>query len=162
MNFKRVAIKTEEVEIKRITQTVEIDFDFTQVYDCMYALSFHLKSPISFQLLFYMLRTMKDDNDVVVGNKMYKEFISEMKAHANREISEVAFYNCIKELVKAKIMTRTGRGRYFVNPYVLWKNDKASRVEFLKADAANINNLTFNPIKRLEHLGEADITREKK
>lgn len=160
MNFKRVQVKTETKIIERTTQTVEIDFDFTQVYDCMYSLSFQLRSPISFQLLFYILKTVAEDNMVYLGKDVYRKFNKEMQEHSNNGISEQSFYNCIKELIAAKIMTKISRGSYFLNPYVLWKDDKNKRVEFIRDEEKSPNGLMYNPKENLKYLKSGECEKD--
>lgn len=155
MNFKKISVKTEERVIKQTTKTVEIDFDFTQIYDCMYSLSFNIKSPISFQILFYLLKTMTSDNMINVSNDLYNRFIEEKLKHNSPEISRQSFYKCIKELKEAKIISQINRGQYFVNPYILWKDDKDKRVEYIKADRLG-QPLAYNPKENLNYLQESE------
>lgn len=154
MNFKKVTVEVQESTIKRVTKTTEIDFDFTQVYDCMYSLSFALKSPISFQILFYVLRSIDSSNMLVINKIIFDKFNEEKKSHGFKEISEQTFYNCIKELTKAKIITKMTRGTYFVNPYILWKDDKENRISFIKGECASPNGLIYNPHENLKELKE--------
>jgi len=154
MNFKKVAVKTEESLIKRTVQTVEIDFDFTQVYDCMYSLSFRLRSASSFQLLFYFLKHMSADNMIGITSEIYNNFASEMKQHSGKTISRQQFYNCLSDLTNAKIITKITRGQYFLNPHVLWRDDKLKRIEFIKQESLSKNYLAYNPKENLHYLEE--------
>lgn len=156
MNFKKVTVKTEEAIIKRTVKTTEIDFDFTQVYDCMYSLSFSLKSPVSFQILFYLLKSISSDNLISVTSNLIDNFNKEKEAHGFKKITEQTFYNCMKELTNAKILTRITRGSYFINPYVLWKDDKEKRIEFIKEETSSPNGLMYNPKENMSYLNEPD------
>lgn len=157
MNFKKIGIKREEVLLKRTTDYIELDFDFTQVYDCMYSLSFSLRSPTSFQLLFYILKTASKDNIIGINKQLYKSFIKEMLSHTNNQVSEQTFYSCIKELTDAKIITKLSRGQYFLNPYVLWRDDKDKRVEFVSSEELSRNGLTYNPVEKISTVKEDEV-----
>lgn len=154
MNFKKVTVQTEEATIKRVTKTMEIDFDFTQVYDCMYSLSFSLKSPISFQILFFLLKSLNSDNIININTKVVNDFNREKIEHGFKGISEQTFYKCMKELTKARIVTKLTRGSYFMNPQVLWKDDKDKRVEFIREEMKSSNGLAYNPKENIKSLGE--------
>lgn len=156
MNFKKVTVKTEESIIKRTTQTTEIDFDFTQVYDCMYSLSFSISSPITFQLLFFLLRKVDTDNTVDIGRNLFKEFNKEKVAHGFKSASEPALYKCLKELVRSKVVSKLASGKYFINPYILWKDDKESRLSFIKEETRSPSGLMFNPFENMKYLSEPD------
>lgn len=148
MAFQKIKVHEETVTIKRTTQYIEIDMDFTQIYDSFYSLTFGLKSTKSFQLLFYMLKNVADNN-LVVNVSLYNSFNNELMQHEGKGITERTFYNCIKELEVAKILSKKDRGYYFINPHVLWKEDKNKRLDFIKSDPLDNNKIAFNPIKLL-------------
>lgn len=150
MNIKKVKLSEETIKVeKTITRKyIEIDMDFTQIYSSFYLLTMGLKSTKSFQLLFYALKNL-GDNNLLISNRMYDEFNRELLSHGDPGITRRTYYNCVKELEESKIISKVTRGRYFINPHIIWNGDKDKRLEFIKSDPMDSNKIAYNPTKLL-------------
>lgn len=97
-----------------------------------------------------------DKNNIIKIDKEFKErFYSLYQLVANKKaISEPSFYSALKELVRADVIKpieKKGRGVYVVNAYVLWKDDKQRRIDFLGSDSSKKGaKFSFNPVRLLE------------
>jgi len=152
MHLNRTATlstKKEKITIDRTVETVEVDLDFTQLYNCFFYLSMGIKSGSSFQILFYLLRVMGKDNQVTVNKKMVEQFFDMSRQLGKKPITEQSFYSCLKELQKAGVMKKLCRGTYFMNPYAMWKDDGGKRKEYIKIDAGPGQTFAINPIELL-------------
>jgi len=149
MNPVKIATKVEEIYIKRTTDSVEIDFDFTQVYDCFGLIAFKIKSPISFALLFFLLQKVPKNNYIYIDGAIKKEFLELYKKLSGdpKGITETTFYNCLLDLQEARAIEKITRGRYYLNPYSFWRDDKVKRVDYLKIDAGSGQTVAYNPLQ---------------
>jgi len=148
MNIKKIKVKEEEVLVKRTTRHIEADFDFTQVYDWFYIMSMPLKSAKTFNILFYMLKSMEADNVITVNKDKFNGFNSEYTSITHeRAISEQTFYNCIKELEVNNIIKKLSRGRYSVNYHLMFRDGKDKRIDLIRSDN---NTIHFNPVNLID------------
>lgn len=151
----KTTIKKERISIDRITESIEVDVDFTQIYNCFSLLSFRLTSGTSFQLFFFILKNMDKDNIVSIDKDFKDSFFSLYKLVSGKKpVTEQSFYNALRDLINADVAKplngKKGRGTYFINPYAVWKSDKDQRISYLKEDAASGEAYAFNPMKLLE------------
>lgn len=151
MRLAKYSTRKIEKTISATVDSVEIDVDFTQFYDCFLILAFSIKSSTSFQLLFYLLRITGRDNLVVINKKAVDMFNAHRVSAARKPISEKAFYNSVNDLVAAGVIKKLppNRGTYFLNPFAMWKADKKQRIEYLKSDAGPGQSFAINPINLL-------------
>lgn len=151
MQLAKFSNRKEKVEIDRTVSSVEIDLDFTQLYDCFLLLSMNIKSTISFQVLFFLLRIMGRDNNVMINKRAFEIFNQQRTNIGQKVIAEQTFYKCIRDLIAAKIMNKLppNRGMYFMNPYGVWKADKKERIAYLIEDSGKGQSIALNPINLL-------------
>lgn len=151
MKIAKFSTRKEKVEIDRVVDSVEIDLDFTQLYDCFLILAMGISSTTSFQILFYLLRIMGRDNIVVVGKRALEGFNRERIRTSQKPISEQAFWKSIKGLVRYGVMVKNppNRGTYFMNPFAMWKGEKQARISYLREDKGPGQNIAVNPINLL-------------
>lgn len=142
----KFSTKKEKITIDRTVDTVEVDLDFTQLYSCFFYLSMGIKKSSSFQVLFFLLRVMGRDNQVTINKSLFKQFCDMLVSLGNKPISEQAFYNSLKDLQRAGVMTKLSRGVYFMNPYAMWKDEGNKRINYLKIDAGDGQTIAINPL----------------
>jgi hypothetical protein len=145
----RVTTKKERITIDRTTETVEIDLDFTQMYNCFFYLSMGIKTASSFQILFFLLRNMSKDNQVSINKELLKQYSDICHQLGLVAVSEQTFYSALKELQRAGVMVKLSRGQYFMNPYAMWKENSKNRKEYLQIDAGVGQRMAINPIDLL-------------
>src|SRR5690554_417322 len=119
MPTKRHWFQTEET--KTITTVrkgwVEIDEDFTQVYDSFLTLSKVLQYKISWQLLFWLFKEMNDNNGIQIGKPTFDNFNKFLRINCEDcEISRPTFDRAVNDLMNAKVLTKVGKGFYYLNP----------------------------------------------
>lgn len=56
---------------------------------------------------------------------------------------------CLNDLSNAEIVKKLSTSTYFLNPYVFWKDDKNSRIEYIRTDAGPGQTFAFNPMNLL-------------
>jgi len=148
MRLARYSTRKEKGEYERTVESVEIDLDFTQMYDCFLILSMGIKSTTSFQVLFYLLRIMGRDNNIMITKRAIEIFNAQRVKVGCPAVTSPTFYKCIRDLKNAGVMTSLppNRGMYFMNPYVMWKADKKERIAYLREDAGPGQSIAINPI----------------
>ena len=156
MKIAKFSTRKEKVEIDRTVDSVEIDLDFTQLYDCFLILAMGVKSTTAFQVMFYLLRVMGRDNNVVVNNRAVAGFNEQRTRTGQKPLSEQAFYRAVKALVTYGVMVKLppSRGMYFMNPFAMWKGKKEARIAYLREDAGPGQSISINPMNLL--LNDAD------
>lgn len=156
MKLAKFSTRKEKVEIDRTVDSVEIDLDFTQLYDCFLILAMGVKSTTAFQIMFYLLRIMGRDNNVMVNKRAVAGFNDQRIKTNQKPLSEQAFYKATKALVAYGVMVKLPptRGMYFMNPFAMWKGDKQARIEYLRVDAGPGQKMAMNPMNLL--LNDAD------
>lgn len=145
----RLSTKKERITIDRTTETVEVDLDFTQLYNCFFYLSIGIKTASSFQVLFYLLRNMDRANHVTINKTLVEQFQSLRRQLGVKAVSEQTFYTALKELQRAGVLTKLNKGVYFLNPYAIWKDNGTTRKDYLKVDAGIGQKMAINPIDLL-------------
>ena len=150
MRIAKLSVKKEKVTIDRTTESVEVDFDFTQIYDCFFLLSMSITTGSSFQILFFLLRNMTKENTISVNKKLIQRFFGMARQVGKEPITEQSFYRSLQELQKAGVMTKLSRGQYFMNPYAMWKDDKVKRTEYIIAQSGEKGQkFSYNPLELL-------------
>lgn len=145
---KRLYFDLTETTVKNKKGYVVVDTDFTQVYDCFCRVSVHLKSLTSVKLLFWLLsHEANKSNGISSGRKVYERFIKFLEKEKAPTVTERTFQNAFEELTSIKAITRIGRGQYYLNPYVFWRDDKAERISFIADEQKEKRYLSYNPIK---------------
>lgn len=153
----KLTTKKERITVDRTTETVEVDLDFTQLYNCFFYLSIGIKKAGSFQILFFLLRNMERDNQVAINQKLLGKYADLLKQLGKPPITDQAFYRSLTDLQRAGVMTKLSRGIYFLNPYAMWKDDTKSRKDYLQIDAGTGQTMAINPIDLLINAPDVDV-----
>ncbi len=145
---KRLYFETTETVTKNSKGWVEIDTDFTQVYDCFSKLSVKLRSIVSVKLLFWLLsHEANKSNGITSGQHVYDKFVKYIIEEGGESVALRTFKSAIEELTKIGALTRVGRGQYYLNPYVFWRDDKKERINFIMDEAKEKKFVSQNPHK---------------
>lgn len=148
---KRLYFETTETVTKNSKGWVEIDTDFTQVYDCFSKLSVKLKSIVSVKLLFWLLsHEANKNNGIASGQHVYDKFIKYLEDEGSTGIAMRTFKSAFDELTTIGALTRVGRGHYYLNPYVFWRDDKNERIKFIMDENKEKKFLSRNPIPQIK------------
>ena len=144
---KRLHFNLTETTIKNKQGWVEIDTDFTQVYDCFSKISVKLRSISSVKLLFWLLsHECNKSNGISSGRPVFEKFNKYLEENEMPPISERTFKACFDELTKTQTITRVGRGQYYFNPYVFWRDDRSEREAFITDEAKEKKFISYNPV----------------
>lgn len=144
---KKLYFETTETTIKNKKGWVEIDTDFTQVYDCFSKISVQLRSISSVKLLFWLLsHECNKGNGTNSGKVVFAKFNKYLVENGSDAISERTFKACFDELSQVKAITRVGRGQYYFNPYLFWRDGKNSRELFIADEVKENKFLSYNPV----------------
>jgi hypothetical protein len=142
---KRIYYETTETVVKQQKGWIEIDTDFTQIYNCFKEISKNIHSPTSWKLLFWLLsEEANKSNGFRTDTNVYNKFVLYLGKEA--KVSRTTFQNSIDELVKCQAITKVGKGFYYFSPYIFWKDDKEKRLEFIKDEVKDQNYISYNPI----------------
>lgn len=148
---KRIYFETTETVTKNSKGWVEIDTDFTQVYDCFSKLSVKLRSIVSVKLLFWLLsHEANKSNGISSGTAIFDKFSKYLTDEGVDGIALRTFKSAFEELTTVGALTRVGRGRYYLNPYVFWRDDKKERINFIMDENKEKKFLSHNPVKQLQ------------
>ena len=145
---KRIYFETTETIVKNQKGWIEIDTDFTQVYDCFSEICTQLKSVTAVKLLFWLLsHEANKSNGIRSGKAVYDNFQKHLLEKGQQGVTERTFQNCFEELTTIKALTRVGKGMYYFNPYVFWRDDKMERIKFITDEAKEQKFKSLNPLK---------------
>lgn len=143
-------MSTKKLYYKKTTQEsayVEVEGDYTQVYDNFCKLSRDINNGMSYKLLFWLLshRINKDRGLAINNNTLsdFNKFLAEKCDHC--DITAQTLNRCVKELTAAGALTRVTRGFYYANAYCLWKGSVRSRDKFLEDEANHKDYIMLNP-----------------
>jgi hypothetical protein len=146
---KKIFFEEEKTVVKKQRGYIEVDTDFTQVYDCFDKLCIRLKSISSVKIMFWLLSHETNKNNTIGSNKfVYQRFNQHLIAEGAETISDRTFQASIEELHKNNILTKVARGMYYFNPHVFWRDDKNKRVQFIIDEKKDGNYESFNPIQK--------------
>lgn len=144
---KRIYFNTEETTTTVKKGYLELDEDFTQVYKTIAEISHRINNGVSWKILFWLLSNNNDNNGVIIDKDTYKRFILYLEGHNSTIVSRPTFDRSVKELLEAGVLTKVGKGHYYLNPYIFWQNDKQSRVEFITSEVVDGTTKSLNPVK---------------
>lgn len=145
---KRIYFETTETITKNSKGWIEVDTDFTQVYDCFSRVCVHLKSITTMKLLFWLLsHEANKSNGISSGRIVFERFSKFLEEEKEDTVTERTFQNCFEELTKNQILTRIGKGHYYFSPYVFWRDDKTNRIDFITNEAKEKKYISHNPLK---------------
>lgn len=143
--MSRLYYETEEIVVKKKKGWVDIDSDFTQVYDCFADISKHINNPTSWKLLFWLLANESNKHNGFRTNaSVRKKFNSYLTTNSikPKPIAKQTFYNALDELEKAKAITQVERGFYYFSAFIFWRNNKEERLQFIENEA---RDKSYNP-----------------
>jgi hypothetical protein len=147
---KRIYFETTETTVKNKKGFIEIDTDFTQVYDCFNKVCVHMKSITAVKLLFWLLaHEANKSNGIRSGNEIYLKFIKYLQDEGAEIVTERTFQNCFDELCNIKALTKISRGQYYFNPHIFWRDEKGERVNFITDEAKEKRHISYNPIPQI-------------
>jgi hypothetical protein len=146
MAKKRYYYSTEEKVTTTRKGYIEMEMDFTQVYDCFEEVADKIGSVTSMRLLLYLLKNMGDSNDIRIDTPLLRKYNDHRKSRNQEDIPLSTFHYCVKELTKAGALTRYAKGCYYLNPHFFWKDTPEKRREFLQ-DESNENRFVANQDK---------------
>jgi len=143
---RKIYYQTEEVTTVKKKGYIEIDEDFTQVYKSFSIIAPMLKSVSSWQLLFWILSNASNDQNGVFLTKVeYDKFNKHLNRHG-LNITSATFYRCIRDLVEAGCLNKSGSAHYYLNPNIFWSADKLSRIEFIQDEKKDGGFVSVNPL----------------
>jgi len=144
---RRIYFQFEETTIKNRQGWIEVDTDFTQIYDCINEISDSINSVTTYKLLFWLLKnSINKQNGFVSSKHLFESFNSFLgRKDANMEVTYRTFLNCISELKNAKAITQVGKGHYYFNPHIFWRDEKNERLNFIKDEIKDGNLISYNP-----------------
>ena len=146
---KKIYFETTETTIKNRKGCIEIDADFTQVYDCFSEICVLFKSHITSKLLFWLLsHEANKSNGIRSGKPIYESFLKFMTDRKQTEITERTFQRCFEELTEVGVLTRVGRGLYYFSPYMFWRDEKSERIKFITDEAKEKRYISHNPTQK--------------
>jgi len=146
---RRVYFNTEQTTTVVRKGYIEIDEDFTQVYESFSYIAIKIHSGNSWKLLFWMLSNSSQENGIQVSNRSFEKFNKFIQDSGADVVSKPTYYRCIKELVESGAITQVGKGHYYMNPYAFWKEDKSKRINFITDELKDGSSLSFNPSRRI-------------
>ena len=143
---KKLWYESTETTVKNKKGFIEIDTDFTQVYDCFSKLSVKVKSVVTLKLLFWLLsHEANKSNGVSSGSAIFDKFKKYLINEGVEPVALRTFKAAFEELTKIGALTRVGRGHYYLNPYVFWRDDKTERMNFITDEKKDKKFISHNP-----------------
>lgn len=128
--MKRLYYETEtETRTVKKKGYIEVDDQYTQIYDSLSRLTFKMKSLTEVQLMFFFCINSNDHGIFSSNERSYLDFIRYTKANQGAEISKVTFFNSIKNLADNKIFIKLNRGQYQLNPFLIWRDSLNERTD---------------------------------
>lgn len=146
---KRIYFETEETITKKSKGWIEVEEDFTQVYNQFWRLAAKMKSIITVKLLFWLLSHEANKmNGLSSGKHVFEKFNKDLATEGIDPIALRTFHASFDELIKLEALTRVGKGQYYFNPYLFWKDGKKERQDFITSEAKEKKYLSHNPLKK--------------
>lgn len=127
--MSRYYFKTEEKIVKQKQGYVEIEDNYTQIYDNVLALTLKLNSLLDIQILLYLSKNCNHKN-VFNANTMLH---SRIQKELDKKFSEKTFYSSLKALTDAKLIVKLTKGQYQINPLAVWRESQKDRAEIINA-----------------------------
>lgn len=147
---KRIYFETEETVTKKSKGWIEVEEDFTQVYNQFWRMAVHMRSIITVKLMFWLLSHEANKlNGIGSGKIIFDRFNKDMESENVDPIALRTFHSSFEELIKLEVLTKVGKGHYYFNPYVFWKDGKKERIDFITDEAKEKKAISHNPLKQL-------------
>jgi hypothetical protein len=127
--MSRFYFNTEEKTITQKKGYVEVEDNYTQIYDNVLNLTTKLSSLLDLQILLYLSKNVNKHN-VFNTNQLLHDNIQKT---LNRTFTKMTFYNSLESLVKSKLIVKLTRGQYQINPLAIWRESQSLRAEIINA-----------------------------
>lgn len=152
--MKRIYFNTKEIITRERKGYIEVEDNYTQIYDNLFNLSLKMKSPTDFSLLLFACKKANKTGMFITDESFYKSYIKESKNNITRQ----TFTNSIKNLNLAKIFIKISRGSYQLNPILIWKDSVSNRENIIKDlyDDSSLKDYTL--LESTETVEEPKIT----
>jgi hypothetical protein len=161
MSEKALYIEGEEYVQKLKTQRISVEVDFSLSYANKYKYTVRLKSVWSGKYFDWLTTKCNDANEIYIGILLQRQFYEDLSKVGVLPPSERTMKDVMKELVKERLLIRLGRGRYMVNPMIIWKEHSRKRIEKIKAmigaDIQMYPNVEVSP-QNVEDSGQLDTS----
>lgn len=146
----RIYYETEETITKKSKGWIEVEADFTQVYNQFWRIAAQLKSLTTVKLLFWLLSHEANKmNGISSGKIVFDKFNADLKSEGVDIVGLRTFHSAYEELITLEVLTKVGKGHYYFNPYLFWKDGKKERIVFITDEAKEQKYLSRNPLKQL-------------
>lgn len=111
-----------------------------------------MKSLTTVKLLFWLLsHEANKENGITSGKVVFDKFNTDLERERIDKIGLRTFHSSYEELIKLEILTKVGKGLYYFNPYLFWKDGKNERLDFLKLEAQEKKYTSRNPLKKIDN-----------
>lgn len=127
--MSRYYYNTEETVTTKKKGYIEIEDNYTQVYDNVLDLTKKLSSLLDMQIFLYLAKNSNKHN---VFNTS-KTLQTDIKKDLEKEFNEATFYKCIERLVNAKLLIKLTKGQYQLNPLTVWRESQVDRRKIIDA-----------------------------
>lgn len=128
-------LDTETGELQQVAKTVsyniKVDRNFTKMHQGYWPLTYDLNAP-ALKLLLFMSEKMHYDNCLPFTGQDREKFARLIK------VSDMTLKRAMRELHAKCLITRRGRSKYMVNPYLLTKGG-ADKGEKLREEWEELN-----------------------
>ncbi len=149
----RIYYETEQTITKKSKGWIEVEADFTQVYNQFWKIAARLKSLTTVKLLFWLLsHEANKSNGISSGKPVFDRFNADLKREGVDEVGLRTFHSAYEELITLQVLTKVGKGHYYFNPYLFWKDGKKERVSFIIDETKERKFLSHNPLNPLAKL----------
>jgi hypothetical protein len=130
--MKRVYYEVEK-KIETISKKgyVEVDDNYTQMYDSLSKLSFKMKSLVENQFLFFACTHANDEGVFLSDERMFNRFNKYAEENGGKSVNRATFTRSIQNLTESKIFIKLNRGQYQLNPFLLWRDSVTERTNVL-------------------------------
>lgn len=129
---KRIYFDKEEIKITKTKGYFELEEDYTQMYNSLFKLTGKMKSKVDFQLFTFLCSTASPQGMIYITHSFYELFNELNKENGAENITRTTFQNSVKNLTDSKILIKTGKGEYQLNPFYLWKDSIQKRKDITR------------------------------
>lgn len=148
MSNKKIYYEKETVTTVKEKGFIEIDMNYTQLYNCFNKVSLNINAAMSFKLLFWILANKSNDsNGIDTSVVSFNEFNKHLADHCGEDciISYRTFLRSIGELKDSGAFTQVQKGHYYANPNMFWQGPVEERSKLLIEEAKDGNTISVNP-----------------
>lgn len=106
-----------------------IEHQHTYFSNSLFKLTGSMKSKVDFQLFIYLCSTASKSGMIYTSKEFYEKFNNANIKNGAESITRTTFQTSIKNLTDSKILVKTGKGEYQLNPFFIWKDSIEKRKE---------------------------------